>query len=294
MAKIWFGNVSYAQWTPAPATGMSKSLEGYTEEILFDNGGAWVERSNAAHAVYEMDFPVEDSSSAQGIEVYERFASGEFGTEFLRFVDPMRSDENLFSPEWAAPGLAERGHKRVYDVNPTFADTGANSYLKPPRKAVYAVTGASGAVPTGQNSVFTLLIPPTHTLRIGGSGAVTGSGVLRVQPINLNGTLASTVDVTLTADSAAPAFSTSFAGSTYKAVRVYITRTSVAVGTVTLTSLWAQIVPTGATAVIQRHIPGKGHTGLRFRNSAQVERYLMTNRHLVGLSTTLIEVEKWQ
>lgn len=292
--KIWFGNVSYAQWTPAPAPGMTKTVEGFSEEIAFDNGGLWVARSAAGHASYEMEFPTQDSSEIDSIEAYQRFAAGEYGSDYLRFIDPMRADQNLFSPEWAAPSLAEQGHKPIYDTIPTFTTTGANSFTKPPRKAVYNVTSAINAVPVGQNSVFTLLVPPTHTLWLGGSGTVTGTAVLRVQPILLNGTLASVVDIALTADGTNPGFTSGFSGSTYRAVKVYVTRTSTAASTITLTSLWAQVALTGTSPTMARHIPGGGHTGLQFRGAARVENYYMASRHLVGMSASLVEVEKWQ
>lgn len=292
--KIWFGNVSHAQWVPAPATGMTKSVEGYSEEIDFDNGGVWVARSKAGHTVYEINLPTQDSSEYDGIEAYQRFAEGEYGSDFLRFVDPMRSDENILSPSWASPGLAAEGHKPIYDTIPTFTATGANSYGKPSQKAVYGVTGASNAVPAGQNSVFTLLIPPTHTLHFGASGSTTGTAVLRVQPINTNGTLASVVDITMTSDASAPAFSNTFSGATYKAVRIYVTRTSAAASTLTATAMWARVVLTGTTPTITRHIPGKGHSGLAFRGSARVEVYTMVYGKKVGASLELIEVEPWQ
>lgn len=292
--KIWFGNVSFAQWVPAPATGMAKSVEGYSEEIEFDNGGLWLERSNAGHTIYEINIPPQDSSAVDGIEAYQRFAEGDYGSDYIRFIDPMRSDENLLTPSWAAPGLAAEGHKAIYDTIPTFSATGANSYGKPSQKPTYGVTGASAAVPVGQNSVFTLLIPPTHTLHFGASGTATGTAVLRVQPINVNGTLATPVDITMTADSAAPAFSNTFSGATYKAVRIYITRTSSATSTITPTAMWARVVLTGTTPTISRHIPGKGHSGLKFRGSARVEVYTMVYGKKVGTSLELAEVEPWQ
>ena len=292
--KIWFGNVAHAQWVPAPATGMTKSTEGFAEEIQFENGGLWINRSKQGHAVYEIDLPVEDSSKYDSIEAYQRFADGDYGDDYLRFVDPMRANENLLSPVHANPSLSEQGHKYIYDSIPTYSNTAANNYGKPIRSATYDVTSVANAVPAGQNSVVTLLIPDGYTLSFGATGTKTGDAVLRVQPINLNGTLASVVDVTMSAVASAPAFSNTFSGATYKAVRIYITRTSTNASTITPVAMWAQIVLSTVTPVITRHIPGKGHMGLRFRNGARVERYTMTDRHLVGASLTLAEIEQWQ
>lgn len=296
--KIWFGNVVHAQWAPAPATGMVRSREGYSEEIQFDNGLMWLNRTHQTSMSFEMDFPVKDASDYYGIEVYERFAAGEYDStnddnkiDLLRFVDPMQSDRNLFSEVWAAPGLSERGYKPIYFTTPTYADVAANSYGKPRRSAVYNITSSANAEPAGQNNVFTLLIPTGHTLHLGASGSVTGTGRLRVQPINMNGSYASVVDITLSAEASAPALSNTFSGDTYKAVLIYLTRTTTATSEVRLNSAWAQILPTGKTPYIVRHVPGEGHVGMKFRGSVQAQDYIMTDGHKVGAHYTLVEVE---
>lgn len=294
MAKqMYFGNLTHSQWVPCPATGMNRSAEGYSDEIRLNNGGLWIERSSASHAVYDMQFPVQDSSIYEGIEAFARFAAGQYGTGYLHFVDPMVQDQNLFTEVWASPGLSEYGHKAIYDTVPTYGATTTNSYNKPARKPTFAVTTATAAVPVGQNSVFTLLIPPTCTLSLGASGTVTGDAVLRVQPINTDGTNGSVVDIIMTADTAAPAFSSTFSGTTFKAVKVYITRTSSSASTITPTAVWAQIVTTGVTPTITRHLPGKGHSGLQFRGDVRAEEYVMSDRHLMGASITLAEIEPW-
>jgi len=292
--QMWFGNETHAQWVPLPAVGMTRGREGYAEEIALDGGGLHLSRTAQSAAVYEANFPVRDSSEYEGIEAFDRFQDGEYGDEPVRFIDMMQADQNLFSAGWASPGLAEQGWEPIYDTVPTFSDTGANSYTKPPRKAVYSVTSAADALPTRANSTFTLLVPPTQTIHIGGSGAVTGTAVLRIQPVNLDGSLATVVDVTLTSDATAPAFSATFSGATYKSIRVYVTRTSTATSTITLTALWAQCAKTGTTPSILRHIPGKGHTGLGFRGASRVESYENANGHkVVGASIVLGEVEAW-
>jgi hypothetical protein len=292
--KIWFGNVEHAQWAPAPATGMQVVREGRHNELEFDNGGVWVDRSAAKRMSYQIDIPVMDSADFTAYEVYQRFDAGEYGDDFVRFIDPMIQDQNILSANWASPALAEQGWKPIYDTTPTFTDTGANSYGLPNRKAVYNITTAANAVPTGQNSVYTALIPDGYTLHIGGAGQVTGTAILRIQPILLNGTNDTPVTLTLAADASAPAFTQTFSGATHRAVKIYLTRTSSAASTATMTALWMQVLPTGQTAVITRHIPGKGHTGLSFRGSTAGETYVMAGRHLAGASFGLVEVEQWQ
>lgn len=292
--KVWLGNLHHAQWVPAPATGMVMRREGRSTELEFDNGGIWVDRSNAGHVVYEFDIPVSDARDYTGIEAYERFHSGEYGSGFIYLSDPMIADQNVAPPNWAAPGLAEQGWKPIYDSTPGFDDTDPNDYGMPLRKATYALPEAVDAVPTGQNSVLTVLIPEGHTLHIGAAGDVTGDGVLRVQPIEQDGTLDTPVDVAPTDETDPPEFTESFDSADYRAVQVYLTRSGNSESTITLAAIWIQVLPSGQTPVIDRHIPGKGHTGMKFRGNTAGETYVTATRHLIGASFQLVEVEQWQ
>jgi hypothetical protein len=491
---MWFGNVNHAQWVPHPAIGMTRTHEGYSETIAFDNGGRFVRRTAASSVGYEMNFPVGDATIYAGIEAFERFASGEYGPDYLHFVDPMWADQNLMPEPWASPGLAEQGWKPIYDSDPIFTDVDPNAYSKPTRAANYTVSTAINTQPTGQNSVCTLLIPPTHTLWFGACGSVSGTAVLRteafytVNRVNLvtnpssesgvtniasgttasggthalsivstvpfsgadvsrctwstastvttagtdliiglgvdTGTTANTlsitaglaytasfyvrssvaqkvrcqiqwlnsggtsvgfsngsdvtlvaattnwarvscvnavapagavgfridvdlgasaiimpvsstmdidgvmmeqsttlgtyfdgdipgsiwsdtfedsasiltssiVDTALSADTAAPSLTTSFDGAVYSYVQIYITSTLDPTPDITLTSTWAQCLPTGQSPVITRHLPGHGHMGLQWDGAARVENYQLGSRHLVGASMSLVEVEPW-
>lgn len=283
--QIFFGTVSHPQWVQCPG-GLQRVRKGYSEEIAFENGGIWLEESTGSHAEFELDFPIAFLGEYDGIEAFGRFASREYGPGYLYFVDPMFQDLNLFDPRWAAPGLIEQGWKNFGGNTPTFSDTGVNVYGKPPRKATWNIDSAVDAV---FGKAFTFLIPPGYTLWLGGSGAVTGTGVLRVVPA---GGVASTI--ALSTDAAAPAFTSSVVGSSYSSATVFMSRTSTAASTVTLTSLSAQILPVGQTPVITRHLPGDGVTGLRFRGKALPETYIMATGKLVGMSAQLLEVEAWE
>ena len=293
--RLWFGNEQHAQWVPSPKTGMTHSFENFYEEMALDNGGHWDDRSAASHSVYNLDFPVSYASELEGIEAFPRFASGEYGFDYIRFIDIMRADENLFNQNWAAPGLSIKDWVPIYDTTPTFVATGANVYGKPFTKAVFNLSGVANAVPTKPNSVFTLLIPPTHKIAIGASYQSTGTGVIRIQPVNLDGTLAAVVNLATSTDASAPTLSATFSGATYRSVRIYLTQTSAGAATATVSALWAQCVPIAQTPVISRHIPGKGHSGLGFSGGAFVESYVAVNRFgkRVGASITLKEKQPW-
>lgn len=456
--QMWFGNTNHAQWVPHPVTGMTRAHDGYSEVLQFDNGGRYVKRTAASSIGYEMNFPVGDSSQYTGLEVFERYAAGEYGSDYLRFIDPMWADQNIMPEPWAAPGLAEQGWKPIYDdPTPTFTNTGVNTFTKPMRAVSFDIVTPPNTKPTGQNSVMTFLVPPTNTLWVGGCGSVSGTAVLRAEAfyiiprvnlilnpdfevdvtqwtanaggaltrstsqffsglasalLTLNTTTATatsffttittvvgqsytvsayvrnsvgtrsvkltaqatdsstvalsgswqrisatfvasgttatvtlsatttgavsdafyvdavlaenattlgtyfdgdtygsvwtgtagastsiasstTMDTALSADSAAPALTSSFDGSIYNVVQIYVTSTDATVSAITLTATWAQCLVTGVSPVIARHLPGRGHMGLIWDGSPRVETYQLGTRHLTGASMVLVEVEPW-
>lgn len=295
--SMWMGNLQHAQWVPCPATGAQRSRTHYEERQDFMNGGVWIDRSTGGSVGYQFDFPVQDASEYDGIEAFTRFQSGEYGTDYIRFIDPMVRDQNLFNEAWAAPGLAEVGAKAIGGSTVAYTDTNASdvaNYGYPARSAVFTITGppASPPVDTGlgsQNSTFTLLVPSGYALHMGAYGATTGDGELYSQTYS-GGVWAAPATVTL--GSGAPSFTETFTG--VDAVRFFIGRSTSNASTVTLAGLWAQVWPTGVTPSIARFIPGKGHSGLVFTGGGRVENYVMTDRHLVGASIALQEVEPWR
>jgi hypothetical protein len=286
--KIWFGNTQHAQWVPCPAPGLMRRRLRAAASLAYANGGGDEISTQAWRSVYELDFPVTDATEYEGIEAFSRFASGEYGDDYLRFVDPMFRELNLFSPVWAAPGLIEKGWPNFGEDDPTFgASSGA--YGRPARQATWQVTSAVNAV---WGTPFTFLVPPSHTLHLGASGTNPG-GVALLRYLATGG---SATTISLGNVASAPAFTATIDGSTSgKSVTVYLTRGSIATAAITLCSLWAQIRPTGQSAVISRHLPGEGHAGLRLAGGDPMPlNYLTARRHLVGMAgQRLVETEPW-
>lgn len=303
--QLYFGNVAHAQWVPMPRTGMIRRMEGNTSEIALDNGGLWIDDSAGEHAVYEMEFPVADKGY-EGIEAFERFKRGDWGrverlgrAGYLRFVDPVYADRNLFAPSWGTPGsIEDSGWKPLYDTAPAFMDVTDNAYEVPLRAAIYSITGEADAEPVKANSVHTFIIPPTHTLHLGATGLVTGDAQVSVVPVLLDGSDDTVVALTPSPLADAPDFPVMIAGSSYRAARVFLTRTDDTDSTVILAALRAQVLPTGVTPVTVRHFPGYGHMGCRFRASSRVDTYIRKTRAgaeaLIGASLVLAEVESWR
>lgn len=281
---------------PAPQTGMTKANTGYNEVTEFGNGGASVTDSAGKHAVFNMGFSG-DAADLAGLEIFSEFAAGLWGKGPIHFSDPMNYDLNLMPPHWAAPHLSELGWKNPVLGTPTYLAFTPNAFVPYYRQTSNLITVAANNVPTHGSKVATLLIPPTHKLWLGFKGTKTGTAQIVVQPINLDGTLAATQNITLLAATTNVQLNTSFDGATYRAVEIYTTRTSdlpADVSTLILNASTAQLWPRAVAPVLTgRHVPGKGHTGVRFGDAAISESYVMTRGHRKQLSTTLVEVGAW-
>lgn len=293
--QIWFGIPNgKMQWCPAPEAGMEASNITYVESVAFENGGADVVRSKQYRKQYRFTMSGL-AKDLDGIGVYNKYASGFYGQGLFYFSDPYAWETNLFPAGWASPALIEQGWENIYDTTPTFANTTANSYNQPPRTATWSVTSSANATPATANGVQYIVIPPTHTLNIGVTGSKTGTAVVRVVPINTDGTDGTATDLTLIGATSATRMNATFAGSSYQAVKVYITRTSTATSTISIVSMMARMVETGKSLTLTgNHMPGEGHTGLEFVDDARVESYTYMYPPRKGLSTTLLEVGAWR
>lgn len=296
MKQIWFGIPGVKmQWCPAPlAESAQASNINFVESIAFENGGADVNRSKQFRKQYAFNF-LGKSEDLDGISVYNKYAAGFYGDGLFYFSDPYAWETNLFSAGWSSPGMIEQGWENIYDTTPTFANTASNGYSQPTRTATWSVTSTANAIPTTANGVQYIVIPPTHTLNIGVSGSKTGTAVVRVVPINTDGTDGTPVDLTLLDATASTRMNQTFAGSSYQAVKVYITRTDTSASTISITSMMARLVETGNSLTLTGpHMMGEGHTGLEFADEARIEDYRYMFPPMKGMATTLIEVGAWR
>jgi len=289
--QMWFGIPnSHMQWVPCPLIDSSITRNRYVERIQFESGGGDAKRS----AQYQMQYDFSFSGPAhevEGIDAFNKFASGFYGDGLIHIAHPAAFETNLFSAAWASPGLIEQGWKNIATATPTFASTNTSAYGQPPRTATWNITNQAGLY----TKSFTIAIPPTHTLHLGVSGIATGAGTVRVAPIKPDNTLGTLVDLTLLSKSANVRMNTIFNGAEYQAVRVYITRTEDTPATVSITSMMAQLHLTGTTPTLtDTHYQGEGSTGLVFVDDAIVETYSYMHPPRKGISTTLVEVEAWR
>jgi len=290
--KMWMGiPTRHMQWVPCPLIDSGITRNRYVERLQFENGGGDVARS----AAYQMEYNFNFSGPAHeldGIDAFNKFASGFYGDGLIHVAHPAMFETNLFSAAWASPGLIEMGWANIYSNAPTFGGTPSNSYNQPLRTAVFNVTTAANTAPSKK---FTIPIPPGYTLNLGASGTATGTAVVQVRPINPNGTYDTISNLTLLDRTASTRMNKTLSGDTYVAAEVYITRTDSSSSTISLTSMMAQLYPTGTTPSLPTsHIAGQGSTGMMFADDAIVETYSYMYPPRKGISTTLVEVEAWR
>jgi hypothetical protein len=288
--QIWFGNLQHMQWVPAPLVGAQVSNANYRATMDFENGGSASVRSAQYHKIYTFNYNALMDSS-EDIAVFNRFSSGYYGSGLIYFSDPFAAQANLFPAQWASPALIEQGWSNIYGGTPSFIDTGGfATYAQPYRSAVFNITTAANTLPT---RTLIIPIPVNSTLKLGFSGSVTGTGGVFYRTVASGDgvSFGSATALTALAPGSATRTNVSLAGSSYKAVQIYLGRTSSAASTVTVTSMMAQL---GDNAVTGNHRAGEGNSGLVFDDDAIVENYGYLYPPRKGVSTTLREVGAWR
>jgi hypothetical protein len=138
----------------------------------------------------------------------------------------------------------------------------------PTQSASYSIITAPNTRP---QRGCVLLVPPTMQLNIGFSGTASGGGVLRVQPIGLDGSLGTTQDLVLLDPASTTLINTTFRGDRYSAIIVYFDSTAVGTSVVTLNNGKAVYSALGTTPVLTGlPVPGQGHSGLRITDEPSI------------------------
>ena len=292
VAQMWFGiPTKHMQWVPCPLIDSSTTRNRYVERIQFENGGGDIRRSNAFQTEYSINL-MGSAHEVEGIDAYSKFASGFYGSDLLYMAHPANFETNMFAPAWASPGLIEEGWKGITGRAPSFVNTASNTKNQPSRSAEFLIIDVPANTPMKK---FTIPIPPTHVLNLGATGSATNTGVVQVRPININGSYATKVNLTLLSVDGTTRMNTTFSGATYSAVEVYLTYTTTLTSTITLTSMDAQLYKIGVTPTLPTlHRAGQGTTGLQFADSALVETYTYMYPPQKGITTVLVEVEAWR
>lgn len=324
---IWFGSQRVQQWLPMPSSGTQASYEYAVGGGGLANGGFHARRSSGFHKTYQFDFAVREADQWNGIEGYNRFASGVDsgiissggGTgsgisegQLFRFCDPMVMGRNMFTPQWAAPQLCGEYGDAFHNISEKRGDT----YVTPqntrhyPGTAPYWDLSASGAPSATRQPddrprhTFKLLVPPTHILYLGFVGVVTGAGAIFVEKQFRDGTSGvETITELINPTSNEGLGSLQVDGSEVAYVTMWLGSTSpgddAQVALVASTAIELPYWETPDMSTGGWWTEGLGHSGLEFGDGAFVETYEVAvqggrGRYLKGMSTSLVEVGAWR
>lgn len=224
-------------------------------------------------------------------------------------LSPSYFDGSYIGARWMT-GTAHNTSSQMFVPSsaPAFSDTPANSYNLPLRQATFSLTEPAGSVPSpfGGHPYALIPIPPGYTLWVGATGSASGTGGVRVYGYNPPASYtspATTQTLTLLSSAGAQRMNYSLPSSSAQYAKIFINRTDYSTSTITLSSMMAQLWPTGVTPVLAtatggQFIDGRGHRGLKFApDGATVESYVMVDPtrnspvHYKGLSLRLIEAQ---
>lgn len=297
-AYMWFGIPGQSmQWVPAPKAGFQRNWKGNVDTIALEDGRQVIQSSVQRHQQFTGDFFGDYSDpSGVNIDVFNQFAAGFYGNGPIAFANPYDFQRNLFAPHWASPALVEQGWAPPTSINPiappTFGPiTGTHPDGRPNRYAQYNITTTAYAAASSANQYNQYIaIPPGYQLSIGASGVASGAGAIVVQPFFAADNSTDAVSVLNLIDyNSNTHMNATYSGSTYNAVRVFLSRTSEVNSAIVLYSMMAQLTPIGIPASPLSHIPGQGNLGLRIVGDAIAETYNYGGIQK-GLNLTLEEV----
>lgn len=288
MGKVYFGNETKQTWIKAPQSGLKANTNGWTKESVLLNGRAFVRRSNASHRRFDMSW-LGDMNAAgleDSLQTIKDFYDGVYGPGPFYWIDPYAADSNILPPHWANPSLSELNW-------PSIASNVAATYI--PEAVGNNYPGKYMEFDTTNDyqstEELTLIIPQDYTLNFGWHGPTgSASSAVTITPYLRSTGLADTAitPVRLNAGSTTKT-NTKIKGDTYSYVKISIATTLAS--TVSITSMFAQILPENDTVAAGPFLSGRGTTGLEFVQSPQIEYYSANiGEGRIGMSTTLVEV----
>lgn len=278
--QIWFGTREYMQWVKAPAINMTASKVGWDAQTNYLNGGASVRRSVSAHKEYGMSWNL---ASREDIRAISDYADGIYGTGPIYWTDPFTADTNALPQAWATPfvGAHDGTILSGKETRPTLVQTPANINGYPTRSALYTIG-------TDDKPAVWVPIPPGYTAWVGAVGIEGTGGKVVATPTTGPSTSAPGQNLTLLPVTGTTRVNKSFDSSAYDGVLVSLGGS----GSVTLTALTVQVLPSGAVPATGGFISGQGHSGCSFVSQPELTQYSAVMDR-VGLTVRMIETEQW-
>lgn len=278
--RIWFGTRNYMQWVKAPAINVNASKIGWESQSNYLSGGASIRRSVSAHKEFAMSWNLTNRDEIRAISDY---ADGIYGLGPVYWTDPFTADTNALPQAWATPfvGAHDGTILSGSETRPTLIQTVANSYGYPSQSAVYTIgTEAKPAV--------WIPIPPNYTAWVGATGVEGTGGKVVVTPTTGPATTGTPQNLTLLPVTDMVRVNASFDAAVCDGILVSLGGS----GTVTLTSIIVQVLPTGSQPPLGGFISGQGHSGCTFASQPDLTQYSAVMDR-VGLTVRLVETEQW-
>jgi hypothetical protein len=281
MAKMmWFGTREYMTWVVCPAVNMGASKAGWFSKTDYLNGGAAIKRSTAAHKEYELSWEMKTRAE---LRLITDFADQLWGTGALYWADPFVMDANMLPQSWASPfmGALDGIILNGKTDRPMSVDTATNAFGYPSKSATYTVGSET------KPSVW-VPIPPGYTAWVGVHGVAGTGGTVVVTPTTGPATSGAAVNPAMLSVATNVRVNQSFDSTAWTGITVSLGGT----GTVTLSGIIVQLLPTGQAPQTGNYISGQGHSGCQFSEQPQLVQYNAAIDR-VGLSVNLVEVQQW-
>jgi hypothetical protein len=263
-----------------PSVNMPSEKQGFSNQIQFLNGGTSIRRSVAGHKRYVLTW---NSVERDDARIILDLADGIYGNGEIYFHDPFSSDRNVLPQWWASPSQGG------YDGLPLNAGARGSLYPTPPNSLNFPLESIQYTVTPNASRRVWIPIPPGYTAHVGAYGQNGTGGTLEVQPTKDGfGTGAPTV-LTLMDVSNNARFNSSFNySSNYDGIELYLGGD----GTVFLTAMMVQVLPTGVTPEAGGFISGQGNSGLSFVTQPTYTPYSAAFTR-AGLAAELVETGGW-
>lgn len=282
MTDMWFGNKQHMMWIPCPAVGADYTRRGSSRSTGLLNGGLAQKTSLSGAKAFDLSW---SRASRDDLRPITDFAEGVYGPGPFYWADPFTMNKNVLAQSFATPSLG--GYDGVVlngaDYRPELTPTSANSLGYPAESAIYTMTL------TDEPLRHFVPIPPGFTAWVGFHGVAGTGGKVQVHPVVAPGVSGSAVDLTPLSVTSSTRFNASFDSDDNFGIEIALGGD----GSVTISGIMVQLLPTGATPAAGGFISGQGHSGCTFENHPSLEAYSVAF-DLVGMSATLVETEQWR
>lgn len=279
MECFYIGTKQHMFEVRAPSINMPSEKQGFSNELLFLNGGASVRRSVASHKRYTLTWDAVDRDDAR---VVLDLADGVYGTGLIYWHDPFVADRNVLPQWWAVPSQGG------YDGLPLNAGQRGRLVPTPTNTLRFPVESIEYTVELNKSRRVWVPVPPGHTAHVGVYGQNgTGGGVQVKQTLAGEEVSAPTV-LTLLNVTDDSRFNATFSGSGIDGIELSLT----GAGTVTLSGMMVQVLENGVTPERGMFISGQGHSGLTFLTQPTYTPYSAVYTK-AGMAAQFVETGGW-